>query len=355
MSTIIDCYNEMVNVPISWQREQAQAITDPHQLLAELELPDELAAPATRAAQLFGLRVPRSFVARMRRGDPDDPLLRQVLPLEAEFDETPGYVPDPLEEQAARRSPQLLQKYSGRALIIATEACAVHCRYCFRREFPYSQSSGEPQAGGRFGETLAALAQDSSIEEVILSGGDPLSLNDARLGQLTDALAAIPHVKRLRIHTRQPVVLPSRVDAGLLAWLRGIRLPTVVVLHVNHANEIDADVRAACAALRSTGVTLLNQSVLLRGVNDDADTLQRLSETLFDAGVLPYYLHLPDRVRGTAHFDVEQRRAQELLATLTGRLSGYLVPRLVREVPGAASKVPVPGLITPDPAEHGIP
>ncbi len=344
MSTTRNCYNEMVNVPISWQRELAEAITDPRELLAVLGLPGELEVAARRAAQTFGLRVPRGFVARMRRGDLDDPLLRQVLPLEAELAETPGYVADPLEEQAARRSPQLLQKYAGRALIVATEACAVHCRYCFRREFSYSTS--EPHIGGRFGETLAAISQDPSIEEVILSGGDPLSLSDARLAQLTDALAAIPHVKRLRIHTRQPVVLPSRVDAGLLAWLRGIRLPVVMVLHVNHANEIDAGVRAACASLRAAGIMLLNQSVLLRGVNDDADTLQALSTTLFDAGVQPYYLHMPDRVRGTAHFDVDDRRALELVDALTRRLSGYLVPRLVREVPGADSKVPLPQLIT---------
>ena len=177
---------------------------------------------------------------------------------------------------------------------------------------------------------------------MILSGGDPLSLSDARLAQLTDAIQAIPHVRRLRLHTRQPVVLPSRVDDGLLGWLRTLRLPTVMVLHVNHANEIDAGVRAACARLRGAGVTLLNQSVLLRGVNDDLDTLANLSRALFEAGVTPYYLHLPDRVRGTAHFEVSEPRARELVAGLTARLSGYLVPRLVREVPGAASKVQQP-------------
>ena len=338
---------EALNLPArSWQRDLAEAITDPQELLSVLELPAGLAAPARRAAELFGLRVPRSFVARMRRGDVNDPLLRQVLPLEGELDDTPGYVADPLQEQAARRSPQLLQKYAGRALIVATEACAVHCRYCFRREFPYSQPPIEPHIVGRFGETLAALARDASIEEVILSGGDPLSLSDARLAALTDALAAMPHVKRLRVHTRQPVVLPSRVDAGLLAWLRGIRLPVAMVLHVNHANEIDNDVRDACASLRAAGITLLNQSVLLRGVNDDADTLQALSTALFEAGVLPYYLLMPDRVRGTAHFDVEEGRALELVDALTRRLSGYLVPRLVREIPGAESKVPLPQLIT---------
>ena len=333
-----DCDNEMRNVPISWQRELADAITHPGELLAALDLPMSLAAPAERAARVFGLRVPRGFVARMRRGDGRDPLLRQVLPLEAELADAPGYLPDPLEEQAARRAPQLLQKYAGRALLITTQACAVHCRYCFRREFPYADAA--PTGDGRWREALAVIAQDASIEEVILSGGDPLSLSDARLAQLTDALTSIPHVKRLRVHTRQPIVLPSRVDAGMLAWLRAIRIPVVLVLHANHANEIDDSVRAACAALRSAGVTLLNQSVLLRGVNDDVDTLQRLSVTLMDAGVVPYYLHLPDRVRGTAHFDVDEGVARQLVLELMARLSGYLVPRLVREVPGAASKTP---------------
>lgn len=327
-----------------WQRELAEAVTDPRELLSILGLPAALADAAGRAGQSFGLRVTRSFVARMRRGDVDDPLLRQVLPLGEELDDTPGFIPDPLQEAAARRAPQLLHKYTGRALLIATEACAIHCRYCFRREFPYSVP--ETRVGARWGEALEILAQDASIEEVILSGGDPLSLSDARLTQLTDALAKIPHLKRLRVHTRQPIVLPSRVDEGLSAWLRGIHLPTILVLHSNHPNEIDDDVRAACAKLRAAGVTLLNQSVLLRGVNDDAGTLERLSVALMHAGVLPYYLHLPDRVRGTAHFDVDEPAAQRLIAELMGRLSGYLVPRLVREVPGAASKVPLPQLIT---------
>src|SRR5688572_7978892 len=329
-----------MTVTSNWQRELADAITDPAESLAALGFPAGLAGPARRAAQVFGLRVTRSFLARMRRGDVRDPLLRQVLPLGEELLETAGFTPDPLGEQAARRAPQLLQKYAGRALLITTEACAIHCRYCFRREFPYSPPDTHSRPG-RWGEALEVIAQDASIEEVILSGGDPLSLSDARLTQLTDALAGIPHVKRLRVHTRQPVVLPSRVDDGLLAWLRGIRLPVVIVLHINHPNEIDDEVRAACTALRSAGVTLLNQSVLLRGVNDDVDTLQRLSCALMDAGVLPYYLHLQDRVRGTAHFEVEENVARELIDGLMRRLSGYLVPKLVREVAGAASKLPL--------------
>jgi EF-P beta-lysylation protein EpmB len=333
---------EAVRLRPRWQRELAEAITNPAELLEVLGLPSSLAEAAHRASKTFDLRVPRSFVARMRRGDPDDPLLRQVLPLADELFETAGYVSDPLDELAARRAPNLLQKYHGRALLITTAACAVHCRYCFRREFPYSaQAEPDSGVGSRWSGALAEIAQDPGIEEVILSGGDPLSLSDERLAMLTGALTAISHVKRIRIHTRQPIVLPSRVDAGLLAGLGGVRRPLVMVLHANHANEIDDDVRDACFALSSRGVTLLNQSVLLRGVNDDVDTLQRLSCALVDAGVLPYYLHLPDRVRGTAHFDVEEGLARKLIDELMTRLSGYLVPRLVREVPGAAYKIPL--------------
>ena len=329
----------------TWQRDLSRAITDPAILLAELELDFRLAAPARAASSVFALRVTRSYLARMRRGDADDPLLRQVLPRADELIESPGYEPDPLQEQDATRAPNLLQKYAGRALLITTQACAIHCRYCFRREFPYSAQTEAEEGAGRWNSALEALARDTSIEEVILSGGDPLSLSDARLASITGAIADMPHVQRIRVHTRQPIVLPSRVDAGLLAWLRGIRLPTVMVLHTNHANEIDDEVRAACAQLRAAGVTLLNQSVLLRGVNDDVETLAHLSRALLDAGVMPYYLHLPDRVRGTAHFDVPEADAQRIVERLSSRLSGYLVPRLVREVPGAPYKVP--SVITP--------
>jgi EF-P beta-lysylation protein EpmB len=322
-----------------WQRELAESVTRPEALIAALGLSVEHLAPARAAAEGFGLRVTHSYLSRIRRGDPDDPLLRQILPRAEELVDTPGFESDPLQERSARRAPNLLQKYHGRALLITTEACAIHCRYCFRREFPYAESR---DGDGRLRAALEAIAADESLHEIILSGGDPLSLSDARLASITDALAATSHVRRIRVHTRQPIVLPSRVDAGLLEWIRGIRLPLVFVLHANHANEIDADVRGACARLRAAGVTLLNQSVLLRGVNDDAGTLESLSCALFDAGVLPYYLHLPDRVRGTAHFDVDEARARGLLSQLSGRLSGYLIPRLVREVPGASAKMAGP-------------
>lgn len=327
-----------------WQRELAQAVTDPAELCRLLQLPAPLALQARAAAGRFRLLIPRGFVRRMRRGDPHDPLLLQVLPGARELLERPGYGSDPLDEQRTQRVPGLLHKYRGRALVISTGACAVHCRYCFRREFPYGGHADSSAA-------LAAIAADASIEEVILSGGDPLMLRTARLRGLTDALRAMPHVRRVRLHTRTPVVLPERVDASLLEWLASLPWPCVIVLHANHAHEIDASVRAACAQLRAASATLLNQSVLLAGVNDSADALRELSEALWAAGVLPYYLHMLDLVRGAEHFAVSETRARELMASLGAQLPGYLVPRLAREAPGAPAKT----LIAPAPWNSPIP
>lgn len=322
-----------------WQQALAEAITDPAELLQVLQLDPALLPAAQAAARLFPLRVPRSFVARMQPGDPADPLLLQVLPLAAELPESPGFSTDPVGDLASRIAPGVLHKYAGRALLIATGACGVHCRYCFRRHFPY----GPETASSRHWQgALTALRADPSLDEVILSGGDPLSLNDRRLRELTDQLATIPHLRRLRIHSRQPIVLPERVDAGLLAWLDSTGLPTVMVLHANHAREINTDVMQACQALQGCGVRLFNQSVLLKGINDAVPALAQLSETLFAAGIQPYYLHLLDRVQGAAHFEVPETRAQQLMQALTDRLPGYLVPKLVREIPGHASKTPVP-------------
>jgi EF-P beta-lysylation protein EpmB len=318
-----------------WQIELAQAICDPLELCRMLNLDPQLALGSGAASSQFRLRVPRGFVRRMRSGDPSDPLLRQVLPIASELLEQPGFEADPLGERAAMRAPGLLHKYHGRALLIATGACAVHCRYCFRREFPYQSAHG---AGSRWREALEVLARDRSIEELILSGGDPLSLTTARLTQLSDQLRGIAHLKRLRLHTRTPIVLPERVDAELLTWIASLPWGCVIVLHCNHGNEIDDTVRAATAQLRTAGATLLNQSVLLAGINDSVAALRELSENLWSAGVLPYYLHLLDRVRGSAHFEVSEGRARELMASLAAQLPGYLVPRLVRESPGAASK-----------------
>ncbi len=320
----------------NWQTALAHAVTDPAELLAILGLDPELSPPARRAAGDFALRVPRGFVARMRKGDAHDPLLRQVLPLAEECLAVPGFIADPVGDLAALAAPGVLHKYRGRVLLTATAACAVHCRYCFRRHFPYADAN---PAADRWRAALAYIAADASITEAILSGGDPLTLTDHRLAEFSDALAAIAHVRRLRIHTRLPVVLPERVDDGLLGWLKGLRQTPVIVIHANHANEIDDAVRGALRRLTDTGATLLNQSVLLRGVNDSASALANLSESLFDAGVLPYYLHLLDRVQGAAHFDVDEASARVLHVQLQARLPGYLVPRLVREVAGAPAKI----------------
>jgi len=324
--------------PERWQEALREAITDPAELIAVLGLDPALVEPARRAAARFPLRVPRGFVARMRRGNPQDPLLRQVLPLGAELVEKPGFVSDPVGDLPSAAGPGVLHKYAGRALLIATGACAVHCRYCFRREFPYAEQLA---GAARFEPALELIRQDASLQEVILSGGDPLSLSSSRLAELGAALDAVPHLRRLRIHTRQPIVLPERVDASLLGWLASMRLPVTMVVHANHPAEIDATVTAAMRSIAGLGVTLLNQSVLLKGVNDSADTLQELGERLFDARVLPYYLHLLDRVRGAAHFEVREDDARGIVEALRARLPGYLVPRLVREEAGRHSKTPV--------------
>ena len=321
-----------------WQQLWREAVTDPRELLhlVRLEHLAERLLPDGDAG--FALRVPRGFVARMRAGDPADPLLLQVLPQAAELLPQPGFVPDAVGDAAARSAHGVLRKYAGRALLIATGSCAVNCRYCFRRHFPYAE---ETAAANHWREAVAAIAADAGVEEVILSGGDPLSLSDAKLAELGRALVAIPHVRRLRIHTRLPVVLPERVDSGLTAWLAALPLQKIVVLHANHANEFDDAVDAACARLRDAGCTLLNQAVLLRGVNDEAASLVALSERSFAAGVLPYYLHQLDRVLGAAHFEVADADALALVEAVRHRLPGYLVPRLVREVAGEPSKSPL--------------
>jgi EF-P beta-lysylation protein EpmB len=321
-----------------WQRSLATAVGSVGELLDLLGLPGDLLQGGLAAASDFPLRVPRGFVGRMRPGDPTDPLLLQVLPSAAELVATPGFTADPLAEREVAAAGGLLHKYRGRALLVLTGACAVHCRYCFRRHFPYGEHAGK---GEQWRRAVDRLAADPSIEEVILSGGDPLAVADRHLAPLVERLAQIPHLRRLRVHTRLPVVLPERVDDELLTWLGGTRLATVVVLHANHAQELDDDVATAVALLRQAGSTVLNQAVLLAGVNDSAATLAQLSRRLFDVGALPYYLHLLDRVAGAAHFDVPEDTARRLVRELRAELPGYLVPRLVREVPGAPSKLPV--------------
>ena len=325
-------------VPVRWQQALREAVRDPRELLDLLGL-DRLAPRLSdEAAAQFPLRVPRGFVARMRRGDPNDPLLRQVLPLDDEMRPMPGFGLDAVGDGAAKTAPGVIQKYRGRALLVATGSCAIHCRYCFRRHFPYAE---ETAARDGWRDAVDLIRRDASIEEVLLSGGDPLSLSNGKLAELTGALADIPHLRRLRIHSRLPIVVPERVDDGLMGWLTALPWPVTLVVHANHANEFDGTVDAALGRLRAAGVHLLNQAVLLRGVNDSVDALAALSERGFAAGVLPYYLHQLDRVAGVAHFEVDDAHARALHAGLAARLSGYLVPRLVREIPGDTGKRPL--------------
>ena len=322
----------------TWQAQLAGAIRDPAELCRRLGLDASWLPGAETGHAQFAVRVPEAFLARMRPGDPSDPLLRQVLPLDEETRGVPGYMTDPLEEAAHTPARGLIHKYAGRVLLITSPTCAVNCRYCFRRHFPYAENA---PSRAQWDASLDHLRRDPTIREAILSGGDPLAASDRQLAWLVDRLEAIPHLKRLRIHTRLPVVIPDRIDAALLNWLCVTRLQTVVVLHINHAGEIDDAVIAACERLKSAGVTLLNQSVLLLGVNDSVEALAELSERLFEAGVLPYYLHVLDPVAGAAHFDVPDDEARDLIAGLREVLPGFLMPRLVREIPGEKSKTPL--------------
>ena len=318
-----------------WRQDLAEAFREPGALCRFLGLDATLAAEAVAASGSFPFLVPRAFAVRMRRGDPDDPLLRQVMPRDAEARPAAGYAADPLSEAGFLAGPGLVRKYDGRALVLVTGGCAVNCRYCFRREFPYAESGATRR--GMEG-ALAAVAADASLAEVILSGGDPLLVGDEEVAAVVERLDAIGHLRRLRIHTRLPVVLPSRVDDGLVATLGRSRLTRVIVIHANHPAELDDAVAAAVGRLAGLPAVVLNQAVLLRGVNDSADVLRALSARLIEIGVVPYYLHLLDRVRGAAHFEVAEEEARRLHRALRESLPGYAVPRLVREVPGERSK-----------------
>jgi L-lysine 2,3-aminomutase len=320
----------------SWRDQLRDAVRDPAELAALLDLTeDQLGADPAQTS--FPLLVPRGFVARMRKGDADDPLLRQVLPARAESLPAAGFGPDPLAEHGLARHGSL-RKYPGRMLLISTAACPVHCRYCFRREFPYAAqiASRDDWQGA-----LAAIRNAAGVDEVILSGGDPLTLGNRRLETLIRGLEGLPRITTLRIHTRFPIVIPARVDAGLTALLAATRLEVVVVVHANHAAEIDAAVAEAAARLKSCTSLLLNQSVLLRGVNDSVTALVALSERLVACGIAPYYLHLLDRVSGTAHFEVDAGTATGLVDAMRKQVPGYCVPKLVRESAGELSKTPI--------------
>lgn len=322
---------------IHWQTALTNAIREPSELLRYLNLPESLLSGVITASKPFALRAPLGYCQRIEKGNPDDPLLRQILPLDAELLNDQQFSLDPVGDLAAMEVPGLLHKYHGRVLIITTAACAVHCRYCFRRHFPYQENRAEQN----WQETIDYISAHSDIHEVILSGGDPLSLTESRLKNLTDKLINIPHIKTLRLHTRQPVVLPERINNELLSWLDSLPWKIVMVLHCNHANEIDPAVAFALKQLQQHQVILLNQSVLLAGVNDDAEVLVNLSQKLFAHHVLPYYLHLLDKVQGAKHFYVNHERARQLLSEVRQCLPGYLVPRLVEEKAGEKSKTAI--------------
>jgi EF-P beta-lysylation protein EpmB len=324
-----------VNVSLPWRESLKRAIRSEAQLLEELELPPELLGPAKLASASFPLFVPREYVARMKKGDPRDPLLLQVLPLEAELESPAGFTADPVGDLAAEKSAGLLKKYDRRALLITTGACAIHCRYCFRRHFPYSEG---PRSVEEWEPALDIIRSDESLDEVILSGGDPLTLVDEHLAELAHRLADIPHLKRLRIHTRLPIMIPQRVNDELLGWLCGTRLAPIMVVHANHANEIDDAVAKALGRLVDAGIPVLNQSVLLRGINDSAPALIDLSRKLVDLRVMPYYLHQLDRVQGAAHLEVPVCQGLELIEEMRQHLPGYAVPRYVQEVAGDLHK-----------------
>jgi L-lysine 2,3-aminomutase len=316
-----------------WQKKLAEGFSSASELLEFLHLPPALGNEI--AEKQFKTRVPRGFAARMQRGNRLDPLLLQVLAVDEELNVHHEFGNDPLAEAAAIPLSGLIHKYHGRVLLTLTGACAVNCRYCFRRHFPYQDNNP-----GREGwqQAVAYIAKDKNIHEVILSGGEPLLAKDNVLGALFAQLNEIPHLRTIRFHTRMPIVLPERIDEPFLRLLSPLRLQKVVVLHCNHPQELDAQVLEVCSALKRHGCHLLNQSVLLAGVNNNAKTLAELSERLLEFGVLPYYLHLLDRVQGAAHFDVPLDEAKKIFRELQILLPGYLVPRLVREEAGEKHK-----------------
>lgn len=325
------------SVEQNWLKQLANGISDPAKLLEKLEIDPSPWRDGFAARKLFAQRVPQSFVDRMEKGNPKDPLLRQVLPLSEEFEVHEGYSSDPLEEQD-NEIPGLLHKYRNRALMIVKGGCAVNCRYCFRRHFPYQDNKSGKQA---WIQSLEYIAQQPELNEVILSGGDPLMAKDDELQWLIERIAQIPHIKRLRIHSRLPVVIPARITDELCQRLRDSRLQVILVTHINHANELSNELASQLFKLKQSGVTLLNQSVLLKDINDSVDALADLSEALFDAGVLPYYLHVLDKVQGAAHYFVSDEEAKTIMRGVITRVSGYLVPKLTREVGGRPSKTPL--------------
>lgn len=322
--------------PKTWQQSMQSLMTDPIELIAALGLDPRFIESAKQAAKLFPLRVTREFVARMEYGNVNDPLLKQVLPLGCETIVALGYTADPLNELANNPLPGLLHKYHGRVLVVMTGVCGINCRYCFRREFPYKKNNSGSDG---WKNILNYIKNDETISEVILSGGDPLVMDDKLLADRVQQLNKINHLKRIRFHTRLPIILPTRICDELINWIIQSKLKIIIVVHCNHPNEINQDVKIAMQKLKSIGVTLLNQSVLLKDINDSSEILIELSEKLFSVDILPYYLHVLDRVQGAAHFDVSRDIAIQLHQVMQQKLPGFLVPKLVTEIAGEKSKI----------------
>ena len=324
----------------NWQSQLSDLITDPLELLNTLQLPESLLRGANLATASFKLRVPRAFVAKMQLGNPDDPLLLQVLPHHLELEEHPEFVTDPLGEEHANQQPGVLHKYKSRFLLTLTGACAVHCRYCFRRHFPYQDNLPKQQDWLNIKQYIES---QPDINEVILSGGDPLTLSNRKLAEWIERLSSIKQLKFLRIHSRVPIVIPNRVDEQLISILKNSRLRIIVVIHSNHAAELDDFTCGKLNQLVEQKIVVLNQAVLLKGVNDSAQTLIDLSYRLFDAGVMPYYLHVLDKVKGAQHFDLDSSDIEQIYKDVLANLPGYLVPKLVREIAGENNKTPLFG------------
>ncbi len=331
----INPVSQPINLHSDWKTELSHCVNSIDELLNQLGLKAEDLNATEQAATEFSIKVPQSFVQLMEYGNPNDPLLKQVLPITSELQVDNNFSTDPVDESSFNPVPGIVHKYRNRVLMIISPNCAINCRYCFRRHFPYDENRQSKQ---QWLKALDYLKTKPEINEVIFSGGDPLAANDHFLRWLTAEIESIQHIKRLRIHTRLPVVIPSRVDDQLLNWLGNTRLKPTLVLHINHANEIDEVLRQGVDRLKKSGITVLNQSVLLKGINDNSDQLISLSEKLFDAGIMPYYLHMLDPVQGASHFDVSMDRAVEIFRQIQTELPGFLVPKLVQERAGERSK-----------------
>lgn len=323
------------NQNLSWSQHLSQALTSLPELVEHLGLPKSLAQQGVEAHQSFKLLVPRPYLSRIEYGNPQDPLLLQILPSAAEMQKVIGYTKDPLEEADHNPQKAIVHKYKRRLLVITTGTCAVNCRYCFRRHFPYGDNQ---LAQAEWQSVIDYVKHHTEINEIILSGGDPLMMKDSLLADKVRKLEDLPQIKRLRIHSRLPVVIPARVCDEMLAWIKASRLDIVMVWHINHANEIDEELVQAAHRLKRAGVTLLNQGVLLKGINDSVEAQVNLSETVFAAGILPYYMFTLDPVEGAAHFDIHIEDAQRLMGKVAAELPGYLVPRLAKEIPGKPGK-----------------